>query len=125
MGFDITWQDNNGVTVIMDGDIDARELGHANNRLYADERFEQLKYQIFDMSKAKVSLTKQNVIEIGALNFASTRWNNSIHVALITPNDDLNELIEKYYLKQMEKSGWVIQVFNIKEEAIAWVESIV
>lgn len=121
MGYNIRWE-NDGVFVEMDGQVNSIEIGHVNNRLYADERYDNIHFRVLDMSRAEVKLSKAEVIEIGSLDSAASRWNNKIRMAFLTENSDLRELIEIHYKKHMADTNWQIDTFSNKSEVMDWLK---
>lgn len=121
MGYNIRWE-NDGVFVEMDGQVNSVEIGHVNNRLYADERYDNIHFRVLDMSRAEVKLSKAEVIEIGSLDSAASKWNNKIRMAFLTKNSDLRELIEIHYKKHMADTNWQIDTFSNKSEVMDWLK---
>jgi len=95
MGYNIRWE-NDGVFVELRGKVNSKEIGHANNRLYADERYDQISFQVLDMIGAEVILSKDEILEISALDTAAARWNDSLRMAFLIGNPNLKALFEKY-----------------------------
>ncbi len=120
MGYSIRWE-KKGVFVEMEGEVDSTELGHINNRLYADERYDKISFQMLDMSAANVRLSKEEVLEIGTLDMEASRWNNTMRMAFLSPNDKVRELFEKYYIKQMAETEREIEAFESRDEALRWI----
>lgn len=121
MAYTIRWV-NNGVFVELKGRISSSDLGHINNRLYADERYDHLHFQVLDLTQAEVNLTKEELIEISALDAAAARWNNSLRLAMLSTNEHLRSLINTYYAHQLANTHRKVGTFANHDEAMAWLQ---
>ena len=88
--------------------------------LYGDERFDNMRFQIFDISKVtKVNAPESDISVIAALDRSSAKWNPNVKVACITEDDYSMQLIEIYasYLMDIE---WEVKIFTNFDDALAW-----
>ena len=119
MSYNITWQDSN-VIISFEGNVNYQDVNEADNIVYGDSRFDDMKYQIADFSKIeKFELTEQEVQIIAMLDKSSSRWNNKIKLAVVTLDLYLLERI-KPYIETMQDTEWSIKIFENIFEAKKW-----
>ncbi len=121
MAYTIRWV-NNGVFIELKGKVSSKDLGHINNRLYADERYDQIQFQVLDLMDAEVDITKEELIEISSLDAAAARWNNSLRMAMLSRNATFREWIQTYYTTQLSKTHRKIGTFANHDDAMAWLQ---
>ena len=119
MSYNITWQDSN-VIISFEGNVNYQDINEADNIVYGDSRFDDMKYQIADFSKIeKFELTEEEVQVIAMLDKSSSRWNNKIKLAVVTLDLYLLERI-KPYIETMQDTEWSIKIFENIFEAKKW-----
>jgi len=119
MSYNITWQDSN-VIISFEGNVNYQDVNEADNIVYGDSRFDDMKYQIADFSKIeKFELTEDEVQIIAMLDKSSSRWNNKIKLAVVTLDLYLLERI-KPYIETMQDTEWSIKIFENIFEAKKW-----
>ena len=119
MSYNITWQDSN-VIISFEGNVNYQDVNEADNFVYGDSRFDDMKYQIADFSKIeKFELTEDEVQIIAMLDKSSSRWNNKIKLAVVTLDLNLLERI-KPYIETMQDTEWSIKIFENIFEAKRW-----
>ena len=119
MSYNITWQDSN-VIISFEGNVNYQDVNEADNIVYGDSRFDDMKYQIADFSKIeKFELTEEEVQIIAMLDKSSSRWNNKIKLAVVTLDLNLLERI-KPYIETMQDTEWSIKIFENIFEAKKW-----
>ena len=119
MSYNITWQDSN-VILSFESNVIYQDIYEADNIIYGDPRFDNMKYQIADFSKLeKFELTEEEVQIIAALDKSSSRWNNEIKLAVVTSDSYLIERI-KPYIESMQDTNWSIKIFKNIFEAKKW-----
>ena len=119
MSYNITWQDSN-VIISFEGNVNYQDVNEADNIVYGDSRFDDMKYQIADFSKIeKFELTEEEVRIIAMLDKSSSRWNNKIKLAVVTLDLYLLERI-KPYIETMQDTEWSIKIFENIFEAKKW-----
>lgn len=117
--FQYKWIDCNFIVSFL-GDIGFKDIVEANNIIFGDIRFDQMKYQIFDYSQINSVDLKVDIAEvISRLDLAAKVWNNKVKVATVTPDPDLKKLIANYNEK-MADSPWLTKTFDTLEEAMQW-----
>ncbi|CAA6676961.1 MULTISPECIES: hypothetical protein [unclassified Lentimonas] len=106
-----------GVTWKYTGNLTGEELLQSNINIYGDERFDDLWYQIVDLSEVKsVTVTPLIMRKITHLDMAAAHTNPHIRVAVIG-----GEQLNKIYSDNACESHWPTQDFNSMEAALAWV----
>jgi len=119
MGFLMEWR-NNDVIVVFDGTLKAQDIIDANSKLYGDERFDMMNYQIYDYRFVnKIEVKESDVPVIAILDKSSSKWNSKMKIANIT-SDPFSIRMVKVYAEMLEGTGWETKVFANMEEAIAW-----
>ena len=119
MSYNITWQDSN-VIISFEGNVNYQDVNEADNIVYGDSRFDDMKYQIADFSKIeKFELTEDEVQIIAMLDKSSSRWNNKIKLAVVTLDLYLLERI-KPYIEALQDTEWSIKIFENIFEAKKW-----
>ena len=119
MSYSLTWQDSNAI-MSFEGNVVFQDLYEADNIMYGDSRFDNMKYLIVDFSKTeKLELTEEETQIIAELDKGSSRWNNKIKLAVVTSDSYLIERI-KPYIESMQDTEWSIKIFENIFEAKKW-----
>jgi hypothetical protein len=119
MGYTINWIGNN-VIIRMDGMIGFNDIDYVNGLLYGDSRFENMRYQIFDLSDVQqFNLTARDFELLGILDKNSSIWNRSLKVAIVFTDEEMIKLMD-YYKNEMKGTNWKIEVFRTFAEAEKW-----
>ena len=121
-----TWGDQ-GVFIDWEGELSAFEIQRSNNEIYANPRFDTMQYQIVDLLKVtKTSMVERDSEVLASLDKSSSSFfrskDHKVLVALITDDAFIKILSEKYR-ESLAGSNWVCEIFEEKEEAVAWVSS--
>lgn len=120
MNYQIKWDTNNPI-VEFNGSIDFYTIEHASETILKDNRFEKMRYQIFDFSQVKeYCISKLNVEMICINDKQASSWNKNSKGAIVIDQPELEEMIN-YYKEQMENSFWQVRIFKTREEADRWV----
>ena len=84
MSFNIEWKDSN-VIVSFAKNLTYKDSYEANNLIYGDPRFDNMKYQIADFSNIeKAEFTEDEIKIISTLEKSSAIWNNNnIKMAIV------------------------------------------
>ena len=119
MPYSLYW-DGNNITMKFYGELKLRDLRDANGMIYADKRFDSMKYQIADFTEADtVRMSHCEVVLVSHLDKTATTWNPSVKVACISPDEKTDRLIEKY-ITIMEPTSWKCKLFHNFQEAEKW-----
>jgi len=120
MSFKIEWKGSN-VILSFAKNLTYKDSYEANNLIYGDSRFDNMKYQIADFSKIeKFEFSEDEIKIIATLEKTSTIWNNNVKLAIVTSvNVCINSIIDPY-LETMKSTNWEIKIFKNRFEAEKW-----
>ena len=120
MSFKIDWKDSN-VIVSFAKNFTFKDSFEANNLIYGDSRFDNMKYQLADFSKIeKAEFTEKEIKIISALEKSSTNWNNYVKLAIVKSTSVCLSYIIDPYLETMKSTNWEIKLFKDRIEAEKW-----
>jgi hypothetical protein len=122
MAYTIDWR-GDGVLVTMTGKVDIKELNEANGRLHGDERFDAMRYQVWDLLGASLApITLREIEQPTAIDRVAAGINAKVRVALVTVTPHDIALCE-HYATRSESLGstWEIRVFPERVAAWAWI----
>jgi len=121
MAYTIEWSAA-GVLVTMTGEVDIKELNEANGKLHGDERFDEMRSQVWDLLRASfTTITKREIEQPTAIDRVAARINTKVRVALVTTTPHDVELCEHYAERSAALgSTWEIRVFPDVAGARAW-----
>lgn len=121
MGYKINWE-KRGVFVEFDENSTGKDVINIDNILYSYDKFEKLKYQLWDFTNSKTNIFTDEEMEIiGTLDKSASIWNNSMLVAIVSNDDVLNKSIE-IYKKEISEIGWICELFHDLNSARSWLE---
>jgi len=118
MSFSINWRGLNVVITFLDI-LSFDEMYEAKKTIYGDSRYDEMKYQIIDLSK--IQLTKQDIHVLSTLEKSSAVWNNNLKIAIITLDKKYIEMIATYF-KIMKNTNWSFKVFDTIDGAHEWLK---
>jgi len=119
MDYEIDWNGNNAI-IKMYGVVGFDEINFVNGLLYGDKRFEEMNYQLFDLSQVEqCNLSARDFEMLGKLDKKSSIWNKFINVAVVFSDDEMVKLME-FYISAMKETEWKIKVFQNFKDAIKW-----
>lgn len=123
MPYTTTWLIN-GIIWTYSGVLTGEDLLNSNFEIFGDERFDDIRYQIVDLTAVeKVEVTQNHMRKVAHLDMAAARTNPRVKIAVVTTEDD-GKLISDIYDQYTEgKSPWVTQVFATLAEAKAWLKT--
>lgn len=123
MPYTISWSAS-GSYVVFTGKINIDDINQANNDYYGDPRFDEIKYQIFDLSKADTSgITLEDIKYPAAFDNAATNYKNNFKAAMICADSHCQSLCNEYIkLAENYQSPWVFSVFDCYQKARVWCE---
>lgn len=120
MSYKITWK-TKGVIWTFHGTITGQDAIKANQAIYGDPRFDNLRYGIVDLSLAEqFELAGEDVEIVAALDEAATLSNPRLVVAIVATNLESLKFSE-LYKSAMSKTSWKVEIFPSREDAKDWV----
>ena len=101
------------------GQVRGAELLASVMEVEGDPRFDELRYTINDLSECEqLSVTREDVQHIAAVDYAASRSNPRIRVAVVGSMPQLRELIDLY--SQTAQDAYPMRLFQTLEEARVW-----
>jgi hypothetical protein len=95
----------------------------ANLDIYGDPRFDDLRYQIVDISGVRqFHVTNDIFDEAAAMDEAAALSNPNLVVAVVATGEEAVTVAETYEAA-MSSSRWEVRIFNSMEKAVQWVRS--
>jgi len=92
MPYKTTWLAN-GIIWTYSGVLTGNELLNSNFEIFGDERFDDIRYQIVDLSAVeKVEVTENHMRKIAHLDMAAARTNPRIKVAVVSTTSIASDL---------------------------------
>ena len=122
MAHNTTWEES-GIYWQFFGYVSAQEVEEANNEMYGDLRFDDIKYFIWDMSNATGwGMTESDAAYSAATDKGASRTTKKVKGALIS-NDEKVRAIMNIYIEVSSKieNPWELRIFNKLEDAREWV----
>lgn len=120
MPYKITWKPR-GVIWTFYNSITSHEAMQANLDIYGDPRFDDLLYQIVDISAVdKFDVIDEDLDTAAALDHAATLSNSRLVVAIVATKKEAIE-VAKLYEAGMRDSSWKVRVFCSIEDARKWI----
>ncbi len=120
MPFTITWTQQ-GVVWKYSGRLTGSDLLTSNLQIFGDERFDELRYQIVDLSDVEeIDVSEAVMRKVAHLDMAAARTNPRVKVAVISTSDAAAQLNEFYQKYTDGKSPWKNRDFSSFEQAEAW-----
>jgi head-tail adaptor len=112
-----------GVTWTFRGVVSGRELVEANQEVYADERFQRIRYQVVDLTNVeRFDVTAADMRMVALNDHAASLLNPRVRVA-VAATDELVRFLSLYYEGQSSDSTWDQQVFDTTAAAEEWAKS--
>jgi hypothetical protein len=120
MAHTITWKDK-GIIWAYTGTLTGPELLESNFKIFGDERFDDLRYQIADLTGVeKFDFNAKHMRKIAHLDMAASQTNPRIKVAIVTTSEIGVELTRVYEKYTSEKSSWDTGIFANLKDAETW-----
>ena len=120
MPYKITWE-TGGVLWSFHGTLTGEDALQANLDIYGDPRFDDLFYQIVDISGVeRFAASSEDLEAAAAMDDAATISNPRLVVAVVAATSEAVQVAEAY-AAAMTTSCWKIRVFCSMEEARQWV----
>jgi len=121
MAYTITWSDK-GIIWEYSGVMTGEDLINSNLEIFGDERFDDLRYQIADLTRVEaIDINEIHIRKMAYLDLAAARSNPNIRVAVVSSSEATAQIGESYANYSKEKSPWKTKIFSSLEEAQEWV----
>ena len=122
MAYEITWEER-GVYCKFSGTVSGDDVKHCNNDIYGDERFDNIKYQIFDMlDVAKLSIEAIDARIAAACDCSAAVTNPNVKCALVATDEKAHTLSRAYQIGVLT-SPWEGRSFTTIKDAYDWLSS--
>ncbi len=122
MPYQIQWE-SNGIVWTYSGVLTGDDLLNSNFEIFGDERFDDLRYQIVDLTHTEeIAANEKHMRKIAHLDIAASRSNPRIKIAVVTNSEDGLNLSNTYDQYTKGKIPWKTKVFSTIEEAKAWAD---
>ena len=113
------WEEN-GVYCTFVGKVTGTELIQCNNDIYGDKRFDDIRYQLFDMlSVTEIAITDEGILMVAACDKAAALTNPAVKCALVATNEIIHAF-SRLYQKGIKKSPWEGRSFYDVSKAREW-----
>lgn len=120
MPYTITWQ-THGIAWTYSGVLTGNELLQSNFDIFGDERFDDIRYQIVDLTRVeKIEVSENHMRKIAHLDMAAARSNPRVKVAVVTTAPGGQFLSDTYDKYTDGKSPWEMKVFATVDDAMKW-----
>ena len=109
-----------GVTWNFWGVVSGEELVEANQEVYAQEQFRQVRFQIVDLTQVeRFDVSPADMRTLARNDHVASRLNPSVRVAVVA-TDETVRILSLYYEGQISDTTWDQQVFDTKSAAEEW-----
>lgn len=121
MSYDITWNED-GTILRFNGITTIHHINSANEKLYADPRFDGHRYQVWDLLEADFSsITTEDIEGPAATDMGAAFSNPKMKVAIIANNKHTQNISFNYIdLSKALNSTWSFLICDTLEEAMKW-----
>lgn len=124
MSYKNIWE-KNGIYQSFHGIVIAQEVYDANNEVYEDPRFSDIKYAIWDSSGIdQLNMNKNEATVPAIYNKGASLYVRNIKQALIVKNEHTKGLCTHYIdLSRRLSTPWKFKLFDSIEDARRWVSA--
>lgn len=106
------------------GIVTGEELLRSNHEIYGDSRFDEISYQIVDLTRVDAfAVTEDDMLVMAASDRAAALSNSRIRVAVAAKDANVKRLSGVYESASI-RSPWVQRIFESVEDARQWVEEV-
>jgi len=124
MAYKIEWT-KRGVIWTYSRTMTGEDILQSNLEIFGDERFDDLRYQIADMTAVdRIQMEDVHIRKMAFLDMAAARSNSKIRVAIVSTTDAAKDLGDAYKKYAAEKSPWETRIFSSRDAADAWVAEV-
>lgn len=123
MSYAISWPENTFLAEFV-GNITAREIEAVNHAFSGDARMDDVRYSIWDFSRASsIEMPEHEIEEAAAFDKGVSVVRKTLRGALIASNDPVRERLEKYLaIAASLDVRWDTRLFNDIQTAKDWLE---
>ncbi|MFP4157421.1 MAG: hypothetical protein ACLFU4_07365 [Opitutales bacterium] len=119
MGYKINWKER-GVEWLYHGTVTGAELIQSNEDIYGDPRFDDLRYQLVDLTQVeRFEVSESDIRKLAFFDAAAARSNPRIRLGIIAGNAS-GRAISDAYRGSIQNPPWEHQVFETREAAEHW-----
>lgn len=119
MGYEIVWEEPNGLVKRHFGHVTGKEVLDANCNIEKDSRFDALRYVINDFSECVgVSASITEIEEIAAIDYAAAASNPNIRLAIVATHPDVLVASARYISNPV--SPFPARIFDSMDDARSW-----
>ena len=116
---EITWV-TRGVLVTLSEQVNGAELFRLNEKVYGDSRFEDIRYQLWDLTNiTEFNVSIEDIVKIAAHDRAAALSNSRMKVAIVT-TEEMIQTIVNLYSAEMFESPWDSKIFDSMADAQQW-----
>jgi hypothetical protein len=120
MAYQVIWEPK-GVTIRFYETASWADLENYKRELFSDDRFDDIRYQIFDaLDLIHIKVSGQEAVQGAYLDRASARSNPRCKIAAVT-RDEHAAMLASLYGYALQAPGWDFKQFNDLDAARAWV----
>ncbi len=125
MSYEIRWEEKGTFTCLY-GVITIEELEEANGKLHGDARFDNHKYQIWNLLEADFgSITEEEIELVAATDMASSISVPQMKVAIFAVDHHTLKIVNHYIKWSLELNpSWHFKVCTNIEEAEKWAKAV-
>jgi hypothetical protein len=122
MPYETHWEPE-GIRWVYTGAMTDDDVLRSNLELYADPRFESIRYEIADLTGVeRFEGSARAIRRLSRMDRDQASRNPNIKVALIADAELFRGIANVYALSSAD-SPWETRVFNTEEEARAWLDA--
>ena len=119
MGHGMIWS-KRGIEWSYSGRVSGQEIIESQLGIYGDPRFDELKYQLIDLSSVDCfEVSEQDMKKVAHLDKAAARSNSKIRLAVVATSEQAIELLDQYTKYGGEKH-WENAAFASRTAAEEW-----
>jgi len=116
------WEDE-GIRAVFRGTVTDDEFFQGSLKIYEDERFPAIRYQLVDVLLVEdVAVSSNTIRRVAAMDKEQSARNPNVRVAVVARTPLIRGLSRMYELSSGETS-WVTQLFETEAEARSWLDS--
>ena len=110
-----------GVLITLSEQLTGKELFQLNEKVYSDSRFDNIRYQLWDLtSVTEFNANIEDMAIIAAHDRAAALSNSRMKVAIVA-TDEMAQTIITFYNAEMFQSPWESKIFDSMADAQQWV----
>ncbi len=122
MAYTTEWE-NKGICWKYAGVVTGKELIRSNLDIYGDARFDNMRYQIVDLTDVEgIKVSAEDMKRIAAYDEAASLSNPYVKVAVVATSESAKAL-SIFYDNESSESPWETMLFDTVNEARFWINS--